>query len=458
MPFIPHTEEEINEMLRAIGIASINDLFTPLPQQIDHPEISLPYPMSELEVSKHLHQLSNKNKPVNEYISFLGGGAYEHFIPAVVKSIISKGEFYTAYTPYQAEASQGFLQAFFEYQKMICELTGMDVSNASLYDGGTAVAEAAFVAIHHTKRKKIIVLETLNPLYKDVLLTNLHFTDFDIDFVPFYNFITQYDSLNTFANEQIAAIIVQQPNFFGYLEDVDEIAAFARKIGAMLIMVVNPISLGVLKSPGEYGADIVVGEGQPLGIPLNFGGPYLGFMAAKQKFVRDIPGRIVGETTDSDGNRGYVLTLQTREQHIRREKATSNICSNQALCALAASVYMAVMGKEGIRKIGELNIDRSHYLSEKLANIKKINVYNDTAFFNEFVIETDVEANKVLSALKKKGIIGGISLKQFYPDLKNHILVCVTETKSQEDIDRFLRELEFFLDNKKNETPHEIIV
>src|SRR3989339_614712 len=381
--------------------------------------LSLPAPLSEPELLEELKNLSEKNKTP----SFVGGGSYNHFIPSVVKHILGRSEFYTAYTPYQSEISQGILQAIFEYQSMICELTGMDAANASMYDGATAMAEAALLACSVTKRDEIVVSKTVHPEYRQVLKTYATGADKKVIEIAFGE---------STISPNAACVIVQQPDFFGCIVNLDGIAGKLRQNGTLFIVGVNPISLGILKPPE---ADIIVGEGQPLGNPQNFGGPGLGIFAVKEKYLRNIPGRLVGKTVDKDGKEAYCLTLQTREQHIRREKAGSNICSNEALCALAAAVYLSSLGAKGLKKVAESCYEKAHYLADKL---KDRVLFKKALFFNEFAIKVDRPVSEVNQKLLENGIIGGLDLGKFYSTLKNHMLVAVTETTKKEDMDKFV--------------------
>lgn len=439
MDYVPHTTEEILEMIHRLGLSSTEELFTPIPEELRSARIDLTAPKTEMEIWQEMIGWNSKLTKDRAEISFIGGGAYEHFIPAVVDEIISRGEFYTSYTPYQAEISQGTLQTIFEFQTMICELTGMDVANASIYDGASALAEAVLMAMRINGKKNVLVPESLNPFYRQVISTYLGGSEEVIITIPTtdsgtidLNFIV--DQLT----DETSAVIVQNPNFFGCLEPVAEIGEILKDNSIVYIASVNPISLGLIAPPGEYGAHIAVGEGQPLGIPLSFGGPYLGFFASKMEFIRRMPGRIVGETVDSKGHTGYVLTVQTREQHIRREKATSNICTNQALCALMASVYLASLGPNGLAEVGQLNWDTSHYLAHRLSEFPGIELRHTAPFFNEFVIRSPLPARSALEGLRVEGILGGLPLGQWFPERENEILVCCTETKSLEEIDRYV--------------------
>jgi glycine dehydrogenase subunit 1 len=439
MNFIPNTEEDKKEMLREIGIESIEKLFSDIPLQIRlKRKLRLPSPLSELGLIKEMKELSQKNVDLEEHISFLGGGAYDHFIPAVVKHILQRSEFYTSYTPYQAEASQGTLQAFYEYQTLICQLTGMEVANASIYDGASALAEAVIMASNINDRKTILVSETVHPEYREVLKTYTQGLNLSIEEVKHREGITDFDYLKDKLSEEVSAVVLQNPNFFGIIEIPEDLSEVIHSQGALLILSVDPISLGILAPPSDYGADIVVGEGQSLGSSLNFGGPYLGFFAAKEKFLRQMPGRIVGEAEDKEGRRGYVLTLQTREQHIRRERATSNICSNEALNALGACVYLSCLGKEGLKEVGEFSLQKAHYTLNRISQLREWKTKFKAPFFKEFVVEFPLEPREVNRRLLEKKIIGGFELGRYYPELKNCLLFCVTEKRTRQEIDYFV--------------------
>lgn len=443
IPYLPHTPKGIEEMLEAIGIKSVEELFFSIPEAVRLKEsLGLSRALSELELSAQVKSLSQKN---SQLVSFLGAGFYDHFIPAVVDHLAKRSEFYTAYTPYQAEASQGILQAFFEYQSLICELTGMEVSNASLYDAGSALAEAAILARAATStdatstvassRKTILVSRTVHPEYRKILSTYL---GEGVKELTCLDGLLDLKDLKKNINEETAAVIVQHPNFFGCLEEVDEIEKVVHEKGALFIVSIDPISLGLLKIPGEYKADIVVGEGQSLGSPPYFGGATLGILASREKFIRRLPGRIVGETQDKDGRRGFVLTLQTREQHIRREKATSNICTNQALMALRAVIFLSTLGKEGLHQMAGLCLKKAHYLKDRLAGLRSIKPKFKNPFFKEFVVECSFSPQVLNKKLLKEGMAGGLSLEKFYPELKNCLLICCTEKRTREEIDRFV--------------------
>ncbi len=424
--FLPNSEREQMEMLKEIGFNSFEELFGHIPEQVLLKNLNLAEGMSELQALDHMEELAEKNVKFRHI--FRGAGAYNHYIPAIVGSVTSKEQFVTAYTPYQAEISQGILQSIFEYQTMICELTGMDASNASVYDGATAAAEAVAMSVER-KRNVAYISETSNPEVIKVIKTYCYANGIEQVMIPEKDGLTDKEALKGALGAASACFYVQQPNFYGNIEDCDELGAIVHEAGAKFIMGCNPISLAVLKTPAEYGADIAVGEGQPLGMGLAFGGPYLGFMTASDKMVRKLPGRIVGETVDRDGKRAYVLTLQAREQHIRREKASSNICSNQALCALTAGVYLAAMGEQGLTQVAELCISKAHYLQGVLEEAG-LNPKYDHPFFHEFVTVSDVDANVILEALEKKGILGG------YPLNDKEILWCATEKNTKAEMDQ----------------------
>ncbi|MFA5094164.1 MAG: aminomethyl-transferring glycine dehydrogenase subunit GcvPA [Candidatus Omnitrophota bacterium] len=441
MKYSPHTSKDKEQMLEAIGAASEEELFSAIPSDLRLGKVDLPDGISEMELKRSVMEMAGDNYSTNKLISFLGGGAYEHYIPQAVESIISRGEFLTAYTPYQAEASQGTLQSIYEYQSLICELTGMDVANASMYDGASSLAEAALLAVRDTGRKQVVYPASLHPEYKQVLKTYMEGIKVEFIEIPHAAGIYDTEVLERQISDGTACVIAQNPNFFGCIEDCSAIGQICHSKGAIFIACVNPLSLGLLSSPGEYGADIAVGEGQPLGIPLSYGGPYLGFFAVKEKYMRKIPGRVVGMTRDSEGKPGFVLTLQAREQHIRREKATSNICSNEGLMALAATVYLSLIGKKGLKEIARQNLLKSHYLAVQISKLGGFEPVFNTPFFNEFVVKCGRDPEKIISDLLKHGIIGGLPLGRFYPDMRNCMSICVTETKSRADLDKFVEVL-----------------
>jgi glycine dehydrogenase subunit 1 len=447
MAYLPHNDKDIRDMMKKIGISSIDELFKDIPDSIRTKGLlKLPEALPETSLLRHMRDLSRQNKNVeDDYACFLGAGAYDHFIPGVVAHVTGRSEFYTAYTPYQPELSQGVLQAMFEYQSLICDITGMDVSNASLYDGATAVVEAANVSRLATKRDKIIVSRLLHPEYMTVLKTYAAASGLDIIEIDQEEGTVDLEKATELVDEKTAGLIIQNPNFFGHIENLTSLAQIAHAKGCLLIAVVYPISLGLLKLPGECGADIVVGEGQSLGIPLSFGGPYLGLFACRANLTRLIPGRVVGMTRDKAGKQGYVLTLQTREQHIRREKAGSNICSNEALCALSAAVYLSSLGKQGFRRVAELCVTKAHYLAQKLSRINGFSLRFPKPFFNEFVITVGEPAKKtkrtdLIENINKKlfeeNIIGGLPLGKFYPEMEDSMLFAVTEKRTKAEMDK----------------------
>ncbi|MBQ6342333.1 MAG: aminomethyl-transferring glycine dehydrogenase subunit GcvPA [Anaerolineaceae bacterium] len=437
--FIPHTESEREEMLKSIGVEKIEDLFAAIPEQHRFPKLGMLHGMTEMEVSAQLKEIAEANLSLSNAVSFLGAGAYYHYIPAAIDNLISRGEFYTAYTPYQPEISQGTLQGIFEYQSLIARLTGMDAANASHYDGATACAEAGILAYHQFrgKRKEILVSPGLHPHYQSVMRTYL--SDFD----GMYMISPAFDSLADVTpqklidavDENTAMVIVQYPDFFGQIFDFTELAEAVHAKGALLCVCVNPIALGLLKTPGAMGADVVVGEGQPLGIPLSYGGPYLGIFAARKELIRKVSGRIVGQTVDNRGQKSYVLTLTAREQHIRREKATSNICSNQGLNALTAAIYLSLLGKEGLREVASLCYNKAHYAAMKISELKGYEVLNPGPFFHEFVVKCPKPVEELQEHLLEHGILGGYDLSGSYPVFENCLLIAVTEMNSKQDID-----------------------
>lgn len=439
--YLPMTERNQKEMLEAIGVSSIDELFEDIPESVRFKgEYNIKPAKSESALLKELSQLAAKNIDSKSYTSFLGAGVYDHYVPVIVDHVLSRSEFYTAYTPYQPEISQGELQAIFEFQTMICELTGMDVANSSMYDGGTALAEAATLSCGSTRRKKILISAAVHPEYKDVVKSYAKGQYIEVIEIPQADGVTNLDVLKEQMNDEVAGVIVQYPNFFGRIEALEEIEKIVHQDKGMFIVCSNPLALGVLTPPGEFGADIVAGDAQPFGIPAAFGGPHCGFFAVNQKLMRKVPGRLVGETVDEDGKRGFVLTLQAREQHIRRDKATSNICSNQALNALAASVAMTALGKKGVCEMATQNIQKAHY-AKKVLQAKGVEVVYDGPSFNEFVIKLPASYEECNAALLEKGIVGGYHLGLTYPELENHMLVAVTELRTKEEIDAFAQEL-----------------
>lgn len=442
--FIPNTEEDVAQMLQSIGVTSIDELFADIPASVRLARpLALPPAMSEPELMAELGRMSDECVSADDCTVYLGGGIYDHYVPSVIQHILQRGEFYTAYTPYQAEVSQGTLQAIFEYQTMICELTAMDVANASMYEAGSAIAEAAIMACTSTKRSTVLVARTVNPAYRKVLATYAAGRGIEVREVGFCmkRGLTSLSLLDGKLDD-VACLIVQSPNYFGIVEDMPALADAVHKSGGLFVSVVNPISLGLLAPPGEYGADIAVGEGQPLGIPMSFGGPLLGFFATTSKLLRKMPGRLVGQTVDSKGRRGFVLTLQAREQHIRRENATSNICSNQALCALAATIYLSLMGPHGLRKVAELCTYRAHYLHDRINSVYGLSTPFTGPFFNEFVVASHRDPAEINEDLLERGILGGRPIGDDYPELPDHSLWAVTEMRTREELDALVRELE----------------
>ncbi len=442
MHYFPLTNEERQEMLDTIGVENFGQILTPIPAKLKNPALDIPPHLSEIEINRLLGDLAAKNLHCKNRSSFLGAGAYDHFSPSIVNEIISRNEFYTAYTPYQAEASQGTLQAIFEYQSLICELTGMDVSNGSHYDGATALAEAALLSLTKTQRAKILIARSVHPDYRRVVQTYVERPGHQIEEIPFLadgNLDKEF--LKKKLTNEVASVIIASPNFLGLVEDLEGLSDQIHQNGSLFILVSNPLSHGFYKTPAELGADISCGEGQPLGIPMSYGGPWLGFFATKRELVRQIPGRLVGLTKDSDGKRAFCLTLQAREQHIRREKAASNICTNQALCALAACVYMAAMGKAGIRQVAELNIENAVYLRREIAKLRGFKILTAGPIFNEFSVICPKPVSDINRELLNQGIIGGYNASKKYDELENTMVICATETKTKEELDRFVKVL-----------------
>jgi glycine cleavage system P protein (glycine dehydrogenase) subunit 1 len=447
MPFIPHTEADIRTMLDAIGVHGIDDLFDEIPSELKaHGLQGVPAAVNEMEIARIMQAFAARD---GKALCFLGAGAYEHHIPAVVWAIATRGEFYSAYTPYQAEASQGTLQLIYEYQTMMANLTALDVSNASLYDGASALAEACLMAVRaHRKSKsaRILLPATLNPTYRKVARSIAGLQEFAFEDLPYdpSGGSLSLESLRAYEGQDITALVIQQPNFFGVLEEVDELVDWAHRNGTLVIAVANPTSLALLKPPGQWGqtgADIACGEGQPLGVPLSAGGPYFGFMATRLEFVRQMPGRIVGRTVDLDGLPGFTLTLQAREQHIRRGKATSNICTNQGLLVTAATIYLTLLGPEGLERVAATSHARTEELLQALARVPGVRSKFPRPYFHEAVIELDRPAAPVLAALADRSILGGFDLGTEYPELERCILVCATEARTAADIETYAREL-----------------
>jgi glycine dehydrogenase subunit 1 len=438
MPFLTNSENDIKEMLAVIGVEHFDELIANIPGQLRFDKaLDIPSSVSEAEVTTLINSLAAKNRLG---VSFMGGGSYDHYIPAIVDSLISRSEFYTAYTPYQPEVSQGTLQSIYEFQSMICELNGMDVTNASMYEGGSALAEAMLLACNHTHKKRLLVAGSLNPRYREILKSYVNHNEISIDEIPVSDFVIDPANLEKRLDKEHAAVIVQHPNYFGYLEDVWQIGKILKQNQTLFITFYDPISLGLLAPPGEYGADIAVAEGQVLGNHQNFGGPYLGLFSTRQELVRKIPGRLAGKTTDIEGKSGFVLTLQTREQHIRREKATSNICTNSGLLALAATVYLAALGKEGIKEAANLCLQKSHYLAERIQALDGFQLAGPHPFFKEFVVRLPGDAGVYLKELAAKKILGGITLHK--SGRADHLLITVTEKRTRQELDDYLTALQ----------------
>ena len=419
--YIPNTPGAQRELLGSLGVDTVEELFIDIPLEFRDPSMELPPPLSELELRRELEELSQKNRPLRGRVPFLGAGAYHHFSPSIVNHIINRGEFLTSYTPYQAEASQGTLQATYEFQTMVCNLLGMEVANAGMYDGATSLAEAALMACRVTGRKKVSLLNTLSPTYREVVETYTRSQGIEVSLME-----------EGLVSEETACLIAQHPNFYGYLEDLAGLEKVAHGAGALLVVATDPLTSGLFRPPGEYGADIVTAEGQPLGIPLSFGGPYVGLFSARQKYLRQMPGRIVGRTVDNQGCPGYALTLQTREQHIRRERATSNICTTQSLLALATAVYMAALGKEGLRRVAELCYHKAHYTASLIAQIPGFTIPGEGTFFKEFAVQCPVAPAELNRRLLERGILGGLDISSLMP---NGWLVCVTEMNTRDEIE-----------------------
>jgi glycine dehydrogenase subunit 1 len=443
MDYISNTAAEKNKMLKEIGIKEIKDLFQMIPEAVSaDDELNIESGISEMELMRKAQAQAAKNKSLDQQISFLGAGAYDHYVPGIIDALISRSEFYTAYTPYQAELSQGTLEAIYEYQSMICDLTGMGIANASMLDGGSAAAEAVTMAARITRKARVILPDTINPAYREVIKT--YGSGVDLDFIDLEseNQIINPALIEEKIDNQTAVVVLQYPNFYGSIEKMESISKIVKNNKKTLLLIIaNPILLGLLKAPADFGADIVVGEAQSLGSGLNYGGPNLGFMACRddRKMLRQLPGRIVGKTTDVEGKEGFVLTLQTREQHIRREKATSNICTNEALNALMATIYLSTMGKEGLKEVGEQSYHKAHYLAAKLDQLAGYQVLNKENFFNEFVLKSEKDSTELINELMKSDIIAGYDLKELGSE---GILVCVTEKRTKTEMDKLVEKLE----------------
>jgi len=438
MRYLPNTAQNQRAMLETIGAGSIEDLLVRIPAKarLGRP-LALPPALAESELVRHMRTLAARNADADSHVCFLGAGAYDHYVPSPINHMVLRGEYLTAYTPYQPEASQGTLRTIYEYQTMIAELTGMDVANASIYDGASSLAEAALMAHSVTGRREVLLSRGVNPLYRQVVETYGEGPDLRLREVPLGDGVTDLDALRRATGDATAAVVVQYPNFFGCLEDVRAAGEVAHAAGALLVVVADPVNLGLLTPPGALGADIVVGEGQGLGVPMSFGGPNLGVFAARRELVRRMPGRLVGATVDRDGQRGFVLTLQTREQHIRREKATSNICTNVALCALMATIYVAILGKQGLRRVGELSTAKAHYAAAELGKVPGVRLRFNAPFFKEFTLELPKAPERIVKRLLRDRILAGVPLKALDRSVKNGLLVAVTERRTREEIDAF---------------------
>lgn len=442
--YLPQTDADLQEMFFKIGVKDFSELLKTIPPEILlKKKLDLPSPLSEPEALTRLKRISYLNRSEECYTCFMGGGAYDHFIPAAVDAILSRSEFYTAYTPYQAEVSQGTLQAIYEYQSLICALTGMDAANASHYDGSTALAEAMFLSCNHTGRNRVLVSEGVHPHYRQVLTTYARASGIEIRLIPLVDGVTNPAQAGSAADlEKSAAVMIQNPNFLGLIEEISPFSDKAHQAGALSVVSADPVSLGLLEAPGKLGADVVTGEGQGLGNALNFGGPYLGIFAVKQPLIRRLPGRLIGATTDAQGRRGFVMTLQTREQHIRRDKATSNICTNQSLCALAACVTLELLGEEGLNQMAELCLQKAHYLADRLTEIEAFSLPFDRPFFKEFPARYTGNVAKLLRSLSNKGFLLGPDLGRFDDAWKDLFLVAVTEKRTREEMDRLLEAIQ----------------
>ncbi|MCH8296480.1 MAG: aminomethyl-transferring glycine dehydrogenase subunit GcvPA [Chloroflexi bacterium] len=434
--YIPNTTGEQAEMLASLGIDSIDQLFADIPAEFRNPTLDLPAPLSELEIQRELGGLAAKNRPLGSGPSFLGAGSYDHFIPAIIKPLITRGEFLTAYTPYQAEASQGTLQVIYEFQTLVCNLYGMEVANAGMYDGATSLAEAALMACRVTKRAKVALADTLSPAYSAVIRTYCQSQDISVEIAG-----TSGSPSGPALDAETACLVLQYPNFFGYIEDLQSLVNAAHEQGALAVVSCDPTAMGMFQPPGHYGADIVTGDGQPLGIPASYGGPYVGLFATKQEYIRQMPSRLSGRTVDKNGKTGYVLTLQTREQHIRRERATSNICTNEALYALAATIYLAAMGKHGLRRVAELCYHKAHYAAAKIGELPGYSLPLSGPFFQEFVVQCPAPPAEINKKLMERNILGGLDVSG---QVANGMLLCVTEMNAREDIDALVAALAEF--------------
>ncbi len=436
MQYISNTAEDRQAMLKTIGVPAFESLLEKIPSRLREFRWDLPAGTSELQLLREIVEMGRPNHHFNDYACYLGAGCYDHFIPTVVPALAHRSEFITSYTPYQGEASQGTLQFIYEYQSLICELTGMDYSNASMYDGASSLAEAVLLALRSGSRKKILIPETVHPEYRQVVQTYVSAIDCELVAIRMKDGVVDMAHLRKELDSNVGAVVLQQPNFFGALESAKQISDEAHRAGALFIACVNPISLGVLEPPGAYGADVAVGEGQPLGNPVSFGGPHFGFFTVKEDLLRRIPGRIAGMTVDKVGRRSFVLTLQAREQHIRREKATSNICTNHSLCALKAAIYMSLLGPRGIKKLALINLKKAHETQERLLKLKNVKSFFSAPFFNEFPVVIDKDPVRLKESLRKHKVLGPLALRRFYPEFNSVYLVAVTENRTEADLAR----------------------
>lgn len=443
MTFNPHTPEDREAMLATIGVGSTGELFDAVPADVRFPRLDLPPALTEMEAAARLQQLADRNVILSAEDIYLGAGSYQHYIPATVGQILARGEFYTAYTPYQPEVAQGTLQVIYEFQSMVAELFGMEVANASMYDGATALAEGALMAVASSRRKnRIVVAGTVHPAYREVMRTYVEGSGVEVVEVSSADpFVVTVDDVRPHLSDDLACVVVQYPNFYGAIEDIEALGELAHEAGGLFVVHTSPLPLGLLQPPGVFGADVVAAEGQSLGIAQSYGGPYVGLLASRKSLVRQMPGRLAGVTVDTEGKRGFVLTLQTREQHIRREKATSNICTNQGLMATAATVYMSSLGPAGFREVSRASYQHAHYLASRLTELEGFALAYDRPFFHEFTVRTPVPAAQVNERLLEAGILGGLDLGRFDPAQDHHLLLCATELNSRKGIDRLIEVL-----------------
>ncbi len=445
MPYRPHTAADRQEMLAEIGLETMDEVFNTIPSELrlGRP-LDIPAELSEHDLSRAMGEWAALNLPASQALSFLGAGIYDHFIPALVPALVSRGEFLTSYTPYQPEVSQGTLQSLYEFQSLVCRLTGMEVTNASMYDGGSALAEGALMAMAMHDRPRMLITETVHPAFRGVIDTYAEGLEYERICVPSKEGRIDVDALEGLLDDSVGALVFQHPNFFGCLEDAEKVTKMAQDAGATVVVSVDPVSLGLLRPPGEWGADIVTAEGQGFGLPMSYGGPLLGIFSCKQAYIRRMPGRLIGATVDLEGRPGYCMTLQTREQHIRREKATSNICTSEALLAIAMAAHVAALGPGGVRQVAELCVQKAHYAADRIAELPGYRLPFSAPFFKEFVVETPASSADIVSKLADEGIFAGVDLGRFVRDLDHHLLICVTERRSKADIDRLVDALSKF--------------